>query len=129
VREQGTYRLVWTQGITRTRWVPLKLGPLVAATLLVALALTAFLTWWRTPFDHLEGSCKPSAFDVEGTVPLAYTIFAVALRLGVGTVLRRTVPAVDISAPRARHEIPTGPLCQEQNPGRTGTPRAGSVSW
>jgi hypothetical protein len=26
VLEQGTYRLVWTQGITRTRWVTLKLA-------------------------------------------------------------------------------------------------------
>lgn len=95
--EQGTYRLVWTQGITRTRWVTLKLGLLVAAALLIALALAALLTWWRTPLDHLNGSFQPSTFDVEGTVPLAYTVFAVALGLGVGTLLRRTVPAVAIS--------------------------------
>jgi hypothetical protein len=95
--EQGTYRLVWTQGITRTRWVALKLGLLVAAALLVALALTALLTWWQTPFVHLDGSFQPRVFDVEGSVPLAYTVFAVALGLGVGTLLRRTVPAVAIS--------------------------------
>lgn len=95
--EQGTYRLVWTQGITRTRWVTLKLGLLIAAALLVAVALTALLTWWRTPFDHLEGSFQPSTFDVEGLVPLAYTVFAVALSLGAGTLLRRTVPAIAIS--------------------------------
>src|ERR671932_2593536 len=47
--EQGTNRLVWTQGMTRTRWVTLKLGLLVAAALLVALATTALLKWWRTP--------------------------------------------------------------------------------
>jgi hypothetical protein len=95
--EQGTYRLVWTQGITRRRWVMAKLAILVGATLLVALALTALLTWWRTPFDHLEGSFHPQAFDVEGTAPLAYAVFAVALGLGVGTLLRRTVPAVALS--------------------------------
>ncbi len=94
--EQGTYRLIWTQGITRTQWVTLKVALLVAAALLVALAFTALLTWWRAPFDHLNGSFQPSAFDVEGVVPLAYTVFAVALGLGVGTVLRRTVPAVAI---------------------------------
>jgi hypothetical protein len=43
--EQGTYRLIWTQGITRTRWVTLKLGLLLASALLSALALTALLTW------------------------------------------------------------------------------------
>jgi hypothetical protein len=94
--EQGTYRLVWTQGIVRTRRVTLKLGSLVAAAILVALALTSLLTWWRTPFDHRDGSCMPSTLDVEGTVPLAYTVFAVALGLGVGTLLRRTVPAAAI---------------------------------
>jgi hypothetical protein len=95
--EQGTYRLIWTQGITRTRWVALKLGLLVAAALLVTLALTALLTWWQTPFVHLDGAFQPRVFDVEGMVPLAYTVFAVALGLGVGTLLRRTVPAVAIS--------------------------------
>ena len=95
--EQGTYQLVWTQGITRTRWVTLKLGLLVATALLVALALMALQSWWRTPLDHLDGSFQPHVFDVEGTVPLAYTVFAVALELGVGTLLRRTVPAVAIS--------------------------------
>jgi hypothetical protein len=95
--EQGTYRLVWTQGITRTRWVTLKLGLLVAAALLISLALTALLTWWQAPFVRLDGSFQPHVFDVEGTIPLAYTVFAVALGLGLGTVLCRTVPAVAIS--------------------------------
>lgn len=95
--EQGTYRLVWTQGITRTRWVALKLGLLVAAGILIALALTALLTWWRTPFDQLDGSFAPHGFDFEGTVQVAYTVFAVALGLAVGTLLRRTIPAVAIS--------------------------------
>jgi hypothetical protein len=95
--EQGTYRLVWTQGITRTRWVTLKLGVVVTAALLIGLALAALLSWWRSPLDHLNGSFEPSTFDVEGTVPLAYTAFAVALVQGAGTLLRRTVPAMAIS--------------------------------
>jgi hypothetical protein len=95
--EQGTYRLVWTQGITRTRWVMVKLGLLIAAALLVALAMTALLTWWHIPLDHLDGSFQPSTFDIEGAVPFAYTVFAVALGLGLGTLLRRTVPSIAIS--------------------------------
>jgi hypothetical protein len=95
--EQGTYRLTWTQSITRKRWVTVKVGLLVAAALLVAVALTALLTWWNTPFDHLYGSFQPSSFDVEGSVPLAYTVFAVASGLAVGTLVRRTVPAVVVS--------------------------------
>ena len=55
------------------------------------------LTWWRTPFDRLDGSCKPSAFDVEGPAPQAYTVFAVALMPIAGTGQRSTVPAMGIS--------------------------------
>ena len=95
--EQGTYRLVWTQGITRTRWVTVKLCLLVGAAIVTSLALTALLTWWRTPLDHLDGPFAPHGFDFEGTAPLAYTVFAVALGLAVGTLLRRTIPAVAIS--------------------------------
>ena len=37
--ETGTYRLAWTQSITRRRWLAGKLGLTVAAALLAALAL------------------------------------------------------------------------------------------
>jgi hypothetical protein len=95
--EQGTYRLAWTQSITRTRWITVKLGLLVGTALLVGALLTGVVTWWRTPFDHLDGAFQPNTFDLEGIVPLAYTVFAVALVLGIGTLLRRTVPAIGIS--------------------------------
>src|SRR5262249_58639575 len=48
--EEGTYRLAWTQSITRRRWIVTKLGLAVATAVLVALAVTLLMTWWRTPF-------------------------------------------------------------------------------
>ncbi len=95
--EQGTYRLAWTQSITRTRWVTVKLSLIVAGAVLVALALSALTMWWYTPLDPLQGRLRQNTFDLEGTVPLAYTVCAVALALAVGTLLRRTIPALGIT--------------------------------
>ena len=65
--ESGTYRLAWTQSITRRRWLAFKLGTAVLTAVLAAVAMTALVTWWRTPLDHLHGRIE-NVFDFEGTV-------------------------------------------------------------
>ena len=92
--EHGTYRLAWTQSITRRRWLASKLGVAVGGALLAALAMTALMTWWRAPLDHLHGRMETSVFDFEGTVGFAYVLFALGLTLAVGVIWRRTAPAV-----------------------------------
>ena len=66
--ENGTYRLAWTQSITRGRWIAGKLALAVGAAVVGALALTLLMTWWRTPLVHIDGRIDPSAFDSQGTV-------------------------------------------------------------
>lgn len=95
--EHGTYRLAWTQSITRRRWIVSKLGLSIAAALLVALGLTLLETWWHTPFVHLEGRMDNSVFDSEGTVIFGYTLFALGLATAVGAVWRRAVPALVVA--------------------------------
>ncbi len=94
--EQGTYRLAWTQGITRRRWLATKIGVGLTISVVLALGLVAMWTWWRGPLDKLNGRFDGGAFDFEGTVPIAYTVFAFALCLAIGTILRRSVPALGI---------------------------------
>lgn len=91
--ESGTYRLAWTQSITRRRWLAAKLAMPVLAAVLAALAMTALVTWWRMPLDHLQGRLD-NVFDFEGTVGVGYVLFALGLSLAVGAVWRRTVPAL-----------------------------------
>jgi hypothetical protein len=93
--EHGTYRLVWTQSITRRRWLAAKLGTTVLAAVLAALVVSALVTWWRTPLDHLHGRME-NVFDFEGTVGIGYVLFALGLSLAIGAVWRRTVPALII---------------------------------
>jgi hypothetical protein len=92
--EQGTFRLAWTQSVTRRRWLATKLGLIVAGALAASFALTELMTWWRTPLDHLHGRLETNVFDFEGIVPFAYTLFAVSLVIALGVLLRRTVLAV-----------------------------------
>jgi hypothetical protein len=95
--ENGTYRLLWTQSITRRRWVTEKLAMAVAAALLVALALTLLLTWWRAPLVRISGRMDNGVFDLEGIVPLGYALFTLGLALAVGAVWRRAVPTLVVA--------------------------------
>jgi hypothetical protein len=91
--EQGTYRLAWTQTITKRRWLMSKAVLLGLATIVGGLALSALAMWWRRPFDNLDGRMIPSAFEVEGLVVPAYAIFALATGVLAGAVLRRSIAA------------------------------------
>jgi hypothetical protein len=92
--ESGTYRLAWTQSITRRRWLAVKLATTALAAVVAALAMIALVTWWRMPLDHLHGRMETNVFDFEGTVGVGYVLFALGLSLAVGAVWRRTVPAL-----------------------------------
>jgi hypothetical protein len=92
--EQGTYLLAWTQGVTRQRWLTVKLAAILATSLGAAALLALLLTWWRGPLDHLQSRLTPMIFDVEGLVPIAYMAFAVALGVAAGAFFRRTLAAM-----------------------------------
>jgi hypothetical protein len=94
--EHGTYRLAWTQSITRRRWIATKLAVPIAAALLIAAALILLTTWWRAPFVHLNGRLDSGTYDSEGTVVFGYTLFALGLALAIGVIWRRAVAAVTV---------------------------------
>jgi hypothetical protein len=92
--ESGTYRLAWTQGITRTRWLATKLALTGAAAVAVAGAYSLVYTWWSSPLDELGNRIGTANFGQRGIAPVAYALFALALGVAAGTVLRRTLPAM-----------------------------------
>jgi ABC-2 family transporter protein len=103
--EAGTHRLAWTQSVTRGRWLATKLGLalLTAAVTMGVLALA--VTWWADPLDAAQSETRgslpsritPVAFDMRGVVPVAYGVFAVALGVAVGAVVRRSLAAMAIT--------------------------------
>jgi hypothetical protein len=95
--ERGTHRLAWTQGMTRQRWMLAKVGALVIVTLLLSGAFSLLLAWWRGPLDQVNGDRFASGFDLEGIAPVAYALFALALGIAAGVLIRRSVPAMAIT--------------------------------
>ena len=94
--ERGTFRLVWTQSITRGRWLATRIALIVAGAVAVSVLLTLLMTWWHRPLDEVNGRFS-DAFGLEGLVPSAYTLFAAALVIALGVVLRRTAAAVGLA--------------------------------
>jgi hypothetical protein len=93
--ETGTYRLAWTQSITRTRWLAAKVALIGLASIAFAGLCSLMITWWSSPVDHVNTNrFTPGAFDERGTVAIGYAAFAFALGLTAGTLIRRTVPAM-----------------------------------
>ncbi len=93
--EQRTYRLIWTQSITRMRWLRIKLVLLICTTLLAFIALSTITMWWSTPWSAVTSPW--STYDVRGIVLPAYALFALALGIASGTLVRRSVPAIGIT--------------------------------
>ena len=96
--EHGTHRFVWTQGVSRLRWATTKIGLIALAGLVAAGAYTALMVWWMKPLSVAAGSRMDwLVFDLQGVVPLAYTLFAIALGTAAGVLTRKVLPAMGIT--------------------------------
>ena len=91
--EVGTYRLAWTQSVTRRRWLVTKLGLVGLTSVTVAGLLTLTITWWYRALDTVSTN-QYGVFDRRGIAPIGYAAFAVAAGALIGVVIRRTVPAM-----------------------------------
>ncbi|WP_433119561.1 ABC transporter permease [Micromonospora sp. CA-246542] len=97
--EQGTHRFVWTQGVGRARWALVKFGLVGGAVVLLAVGYGLGMSWWVEPLTQAahEGRLGVIVFDLQGIVPIGYTLFAVALGIFAGTVFKRMLPAMGIT--------------------------------
>jgi hypothetical protein len=96
--ETGTFRLAWSQSVTRARWLAVKLALIGATAIVTCGLLSLMITWWASPIDHslgLGGSLNrltPLVFGARGIVPVGYAAFAFALGVTAGVLIGRTVP-------------------------------------
>jgi len=95
--EHGTYRLAWTQSITRRRWLLGKLGLAIVSAALAAGAVILLFTWWRAPSVQIDGRLDQGNYDTTGTVVIGYTLFALALALALGAIWRRAAAALTVA--------------------------------
>jgi hypothetical protein len=107
--ETGTFRLAWTQSVTRARWLAAKLTLTGLAAMAVTEALSLIHAWWAAPISQAARLATDSsfplgmgpfsllAFDAHGITPLGYAAFAFTLGVTTGVLIRRTVPAMAIT--------------------------------
>ena len=96
--ETGTFRLAWTQSVSRRRWLFVKMGLVGLASALTAGLLSLMSTWWFSPIDKVSQSrFGPANFGLHGFVPAGYAAFAFALGVTAGLVFRRTLPAMAVT--------------------------------
>jgi hypothetical protein len=93
--ESGTYRLAWTQSVTRRRWLSVRVALVGGAALTVAGLFSWLVSWWFGPVDAVNlNRIDPSVFTARGVVAIGYAGFAFALGVATGTLMRRTLPAM-----------------------------------
>lgn len=93
--ESGTFRLAWTQGVTRARWLMVKLALVGLASSVLAGGLSLMVAWWANPINIVnQNRFSPSLFGMFGIVPFGYALFAFALGVTTGLLFRKTLPAM-----------------------------------
>lgn len=98
--EAGTHRLIWNQSVTRTRWLAVKLGLTGLAAVAAAGLGSLAVSLWARPIDKASDTFPkmgPLLFDARGIVPIGFAVFAFAVGVTVGMLVRRTLPAMAIT--------------------------------
>jgi len=135
--EDGTFRLAWTQSVTRRRWMAVKLVVVGLASMAAAGLLSLVVTWWASPLDRGN---QFATFDQRDIAPIGYAAFAFTLGVLAGALIRRTRPAMFVTLavfitvrlaeltwlrPRLLQPVL---LNLALNPGSTGYGQAGTLS-
>ena len=96
--EAGTAQFAWMQSVTRRHWLTVKIGWMLLAAAVWGGVISALVTWWSGP-DNAEqlDAFNPGRFDIMGLMPVAYSLFAVALGIAAGAVTRRVLPAMAVT--------------------------------
>jgi ABC-type transport system involved in multi-copper enzyme maturation permease subunit len=93
--ETGTFRLAWTQSVTRTRWLAVKLSLIGVASILVTGFFSLLVAWWSSPIDTVSRNRFDLAwFSDRGLAPVGYAAFAFAVGVTLGALIHRVQPAM-----------------------------------
>jgi hypothetical protein len=107
--DSGTFRLAWSQSVTRARWATVKLVLIGGAAMLTAGLMSLLIAWWSSPLyqasDRAGGPgaalfgnrFDPLLFSTTGIISLGCAAFAFALGAAAGLLLRRTIPAMAVT--------------------------------
>ncbi|MEU4423314.1 ABC transporter permease subunit [Actinoplanes sp. NPDC024001] len=96
--ESGTYRMVFSQTVSRGRWLLVKLVFGGVAAALGTGLLSLMLSRWAQPIDAASADrLNPLVFAARGLVPVGYAALAFVVGVTAGLLLRRTVTAMAVT--------------------------------
>jgi hypothetical protein len=104
--ESGSFKLTWNQGVTRTRWMAVKLGLVGLVAMATAGLLSLAFTWWVSPVDEAGGfpdnlghwsRLSPLMFADRGIAPIGWAALAFVVGVTAAVLIRRTLPAMVIT--------------------------------
>ena len=96
--DEGTNKLVWTQSVSRRKWLTYRLGWALGFAFLYGLAVTIITTWWSRTGNTLYLSRFDSGmFDIQGLMPIAYSLFFTSVGIMVGAWFRKVLIAIGIT--------------------------------
>jgi ABC-type transport system involved in multi-copper enzyme maturation permease subunit len=108
--ETGTLRLAWSQSVSRSRWLLVKVAMLGLAAMAVAGLMSLMLYLWSEPaykaakYASVNGPSglsiarlSPLLFGTNGSAPIGYAAFAFAVGLAAGVLIKRTLPAMAVT--------------------------------
>jgi hypothetical protein len=95
--DHQTHYLAWTQSISRSRWLAVKLAWVGGTTVLAFLVMTLMLGYWSQPIQMGLGPWL--TFDFTGSVYVTYALFALAVGILAGMLLGKVLPAMLITLP------------------------------
>jgi hypothetical protein len=90
--EQGTYKVLLTQGLARGRWFATTLALVLLPIIVGGILIGALAAIWVNAQGRLGNAWND--FDIQGPAFVAYGVFAVALGATLGVLLSRSVPAM-----------------------------------
>ena len=96
--EAGTTQFAWMQSITRKHWLVVKIGWMLVAAAIWGGVISVLVTWWSSPNNAEQlNQFDPGRFDLMDLVPVAYSLFAMALGIATGALIRRVLPAMAVT--------------------------------
>ena len=86
--DHRTARLAWTQSISRGHWFAAKAGVGAAVVTLILVPTAIVLSWWNGEVRGYD-LFQPDTFGIAGWDLVAYGLFAFALTMLLGAIIRR----------------------------------------
>lgn len=92
--EAGTHRFLWTQAMSPRRWLLTASAHTIGLAAAAGVGLALIAAWWLATVNDITGDRFDELYDLQGVVPVAASILAVAAGIACGVLARRTVPAM-----------------------------------